>query len=144
MSFAVGHRLSYITGREFPMLENSKAFSGFAVPDVAAARTFYGETLGLNVSEQNDLLVLHLAGDRDTIIYPKPDHVPATYTILNFPVEDIDAAVDELTARGVTFLRYDGFDQDERGIARGRAAGQGPDIAWFTDPAGNILSVLSE
>lgn len=124
------------------MFANSKAFSGFAVDDVAAAKTFYGETLGVAVSEQNDLLTLHLAGDRDTLVYPKPDHVPATYTILNFPVDDIDAAVDELTARGVTFLRYDGFEQDEKGIARGRAAGRGPDIAWFTDPAGNILSVL--
>jgi len=124
------------------MLENSTAFSGFAVDDLAAAQTFYGETLGLKVSEQNGLLTLHLAGDRDTIVYPKPDHVPATYTILNFPVDDIDAAVDELTARGVTFLRYDGFDQGENGVVRGRALGQGPDIAWFTDPAGNILSVL--
>lgn len=125
------------------MLENSKAFSGFAVNDLAAARQFYGETLGLNVSEQNGLLTLHLAGDRATLVYPKPGHVPATYTILNFPVEDIDAAVDELTSRGVEFLRYEGFDQDDKGIARGRAKGQGPDIAWFTDPAGNILSVLN-
>jgi len=124
------------------MLENSKAFSGFAVDDVAAAKTFYGDTLGLKVSEQNGLLTLHLAGDRDTIIYPKPDHVPATYTILNFPVEDIDAAVDELVERDVTLLRYDGFDQDDNGVLRGRAQSQGPDIAWFTDPAGNILSVL--
>jgi catechol 2,3-dioxygenase-like lactoylglutathione lyase family enzyme len=127
------------------MLENSKAFSGFAVDDIAAAKTFYGETLGLKVSEQNGLLTLHLsssAGDRDTITYPKPDHVPATYTILNFPVDDIDAAVDELTERGVTFLRYETMGQDEKGVARGVAAGQGPDIAWFTDPAGNILSVL--
>lgn len=124
------------------MLENSKAFSGFAVEDLAVAQTFYGETLGLSVSEQNGLLTLHLADDRDTLVYPKPDHVPATYTILNFPVDDIDAVVDELTERGVTFLRYDDFDQDEKGIGRGRAAGKGPDIAWFTDPAGNILSVL--
>ena len=124
------------------MLENSKAFSGFAVDDVAAAKTFYGDTLGLKVSEQNGLLTLHLAGDRDTIIYPKPDHVPATYTILNFPVEDIDAAVDELVERDVTLLRYDGFEQDDNGVLRGRAQSQGPDIAWFTDPAGNILSVL--
>jgi predicted enzyme related to lactoylglutathione lyase len=121
------------------MFANSKAFSGFAVDDVAAAKTFYGETLGVSVSEQNGLLTLHLAGDRDTLVYPKPDHVPATYTILNFPVDDIDAAVDELTRRGVTLLRYDGFDQDDKGIMRGN----GPDIAWFTDPAGNILSVLN-
>lgn len=122
------------------MLENSKAFSGFAVPDLDAARKFYGETLGLRVSEQNGLLNLHLAGGRDVLVYPKPDHVPATYTILNFPVDDIDSAVDELTGRGVTFQRYDGIDQDEKGIARQA----GPPIAWFTDPAGNILSVLQE
>jgi catechol 2,3-dioxygenase-like lactoylglutathione lyase family enzyme len=122
------------------MLENSKAFSGFAVPDLDVAKKFYGETLGLQVSEQNGLLSLHLAGGRDVLIYPKPDHVPATYTILNFPVDDIDAAVDALTARGVTFQRYDGIDQDEKGIARG----VGPYIAWFTDPAGNVLSVLQE
>jgi catechol 2,3-dioxygenase-like lactoylglutathione lyase family enzyme len=122
------------------MLENSKAFSGFAVPDLDAAKKFYGETLGLQVSEQNGLLSLHLAGGRDVLIYPKPDYVPATYTILNFPVDDIDAAVDALTARGVTFQRYDGIDQDEKGIARG----VGPYIAWFTDPAGNVLSVLQE
>jgi hypothetical protein len=86
------------------------------------------------------LLTLHIAGDRDTLVYEKPDHTPATYTILNFPVDDIDKAVDELSARGVRFERYDGFDQDEKGIARG----EGPYIAWFTDPAGNVLSVLQE
>jgi len=120
------------------MLANSKAFSGFAVGDLEQARRFYGDVLGLKTTEENDMLTLHLAGDRDTLIYPKPDFEPATYTILNFPVDDIDRAVDELSARGVTFERYDGFDQDEKGIARG----QGPDIAWFKDPAGNILSVL--
>jgi len=120
------------------MFENSKAFSGFAVDDLEAAKKFYGETLGLKVSEQNGLLTLHLAGDRDTLAYPKPGHVPAQYTILNFPVDDIDAAVDELTSRGVTFERYEGFDQDDKGVMRGN----GPDIAWFKDPAGNILSVL--
>jgi catechol 2,3-dioxygenase-like lactoylglutathione lyase family enzyme len=122
------------------MFENSKAFSGFAVNDLEAAKKFYGETLGLNVSEQNGLLTLHLAGSRDTLVYPKPDHAPATYTILNFPVDDIDAAVDELTRRGVTFERYEGIDQDGKGIARSI----GPAIAWFTDPAGNIMSVLQE
>jgi hypothetical protein len=91
------------------------------------------------VSEEGEILTLHLAGDRDTLVYPKPDFTPATYTILNFPVEDIETAVDELTARGVQFERYDGFDQDERGISR---AENGPLIAWFRDPAGNILSVL--
>jgi hypothetical protein len=94
------------------------------------------------VSEENGLLTLHLGGDTNVFVYPKDGHVPATYTILNFPVEDIDKTVDELVARGVTFQRYEGFQQDERGIARGFASGQGPDIAWFTDPAGNILSVL--
>jgi catechol 2,3-dioxygenase-like lactoylglutathione lyase family enzyme len=106
------------------MLANSKAFSGFAVKDLEEARAFYGDTLGLETSEENGLLTLHLAGDRATI--------------LNFPVPDIGAAVDGLVARGVEFERYDGFEQDEKGIAR---AG-GPPIAWFTDPSGNILSVL--
>ena len=129
------------------MLESSKAFSGFAVDDLAAAERFYGETLGLNVEvldEANGLMSLHLAGDRDTIIYRKSDYAPATYTILNFPVEDIDAAVDELSDRGVRLERYDGFPQDEKGVMRGIAANRGPDIAWFKDPAGNILSVLQE
>jgi catechol 2,3-dioxygenase-like lactoylglutathione lyase family enzyme len=120
------------------MLEYSKAFSGFAVDDMDKARRFYGETLGIQTSEDNDLMTLHLAEDREVLVYPKPDHTPATYTILNFPVDDIDAAVDELAARGVSFERYDGFGQDEKGIARE----EGPDIAWFKDPAGNILSVL--
>jgi catechol 2,3-dioxygenase-like lactoylglutathione lyase family enzyme len=126
------------------MLANSKAYSGFAVDDMPRAEAFYGNTLGLNTSRQADLLVLHLAGDRATLVYPKPDLEPGNYTILNFPVEDIDAAVDGLSSRGVTFERYDGFDQDEKGILRGLASGQGPDIAWFKDPAGNILSVLKE
>jgi predicted enzyme related to lactoylglutathione lyase len=122
------------------MFTETKAFSGFAVPDIAAAKAFYGDTLGINVSEDHGLLTLHLAGDRPTLVYPKPDHVPASYTILNFPVDDIDAAVDELVARGVETLRYEGMEQDDRGIMR---AG-GPYIAWFTDPAGNVLSVLQE
>jgi catechol 2,3-dioxygenase-like lactoylglutathione lyase family enzyme len=117
----------------------TKAFSGFAVPDLAEARAFYEGTLGLRVSEDHDLLTLHLAGDRDTLVYPKPDHVPATYTILNFPVEDVEAAIDTLRERGVQFERYDGMEQDERGISLDP---NGPRIAWFTDPAGNILSVL--
>ena len=124
------------------MLADSKAFSGFAVPDVEAARKFYGDTLGLKVSEENmgpvTLLTLHLAGERPTMIYPKPDFEPASSTILNFPVDDVEVAVDELSARGVQFEQYDGFDQDEKGISRGN----GPDIAWFKDPAGNVLSVL--
>ncbi len=124
------------------MLADSKAFSGFAVPDTEVARDFYRDKLGLDVTEHEEgglpLLTLNLAGDRPTMIYPKPDFQPATYTILNFPVDDVEAAVDELSARGVQFEQYEGFDQDEKGIARG----QGPDIAWFTDPAGNILAVL--
>jgi catechol 2,3-dioxygenase-like lactoylglutathione lyase family enzyme len=123
------------------MFENTKAFSGFAVPDVEAARAFYGDTLGIRTSVDHGLLTLHLdGGDRPTIVYPKPDHVPATYTILNFPVDDIDAAVAALAERGVATLRYDGMPQDERGIMREG----GPYIAWFADPAGNVLSVLQE
>jgi predicted enzyme related to lactoylglutathione lyase len=122
------------------MLENSKAYSGYAVDDVDKALEFYGETLGLKTSlldEENGLIELDLGGDRSVLIYRKPDFVPATYTILNFPVDDVDKTVDELTARGISFERYEGFDQDEKGIFRG----PGPTIAWFTDPAGNILAV---
>jgi len=125
------------------MFANTKAYSGFAVDDLEKARKFYGETLGLNtsvISEEGGVISLDLAGGRGTIIYQKPDFVPATYTILNFPVDDIDEAVDELAARGVRFERYDGFEQDEKGISRD----QGPYIAWFKDPAGNVLSVLQE
>jgi catechol 2,3-dioxygenase-like lactoylglutathione lyase family enzyme len=124
------------------MLANAKAFSGFAVDDLAKAREFYGETLGLKVSvqDENHLLSLNLAGGRDTLVYVKPDLMPANYTILNFQVDDVDEVVDGLAARGVRFEKYEGFDQDEKGIARGN----GPDIAWFKDPAGNILSVLTE
>ena len=122
------------------MFGDTKAFSGFAVDDLERARRFYGETLGLKTSEDHGLLTLHIAGDRPTLVYPKPDHTPADYTILNFPVDDIEKAVDELVARGVTFERYEGTDQDEKGIARQ----MGPYIAWFKDPAGNILSVLQQ
>ena len=120
------------------MFTDTKAFSGFSVDDIPKAKEFYSQTLGLRVSEQNGMLELHIEGGRDTLVYPKPDHAPATYTILNFPVDDIDAAVDELTRRGVRFERYPGADQDDKGIHRG----QGPLIAWFKDPAGNILSVI--
>ena len=121
------------------MFADTKAFSGFAVPDIEEARRFYGDTLGIRVTEEHGLLTLHLAGgDRPTLIYPKPDHEPAGYTILNFPVEDVEQAVDALTERGVTMERYEAFGQDEKGIMRG----EGPDIAWFKDPAGNVLSVL--
>jgi catechol 2,3-dioxygenase-like lactoylglutathione lyase family enzyme len=122
------------------MFGTTKAFSGFSVNDIAAAKAFYGDTLGLRVSEDHGMLTLHIAGDRDILVYPKPNHTPASYTILNFPVDDIDRAVDELVERGVTFERYEGMGQDGRGINR---AG-GPPIAWFTDPAGNILSVLQQ
>jgi catechol 2,3-dioxygenase-like lactoylglutathione lyase family enzyme len=120
------------------MLEHSRAYSGFSVNDIQQAKQFYGETLGLRVSEQNGMLTLHIAGDRDTLAYPKEDHTPATFTILNFPVDDVDRTVGELTERGVRFERYEGFDQDEKGVFRGG----GPLIAWFKDPAGNILSVI--
>ncbi len=123
------------------MFGTTKAFSSFSVNDIVAAKTFYGEVLGLRVSEEHGMLTLHLAGGRDILVYPKPDHTPASFTILNFPVGDIDRAVDDLSERGVRFERYDGFEQDEKGIQRGDG---GPAIAWFTDPAGNVLSVLQE
>lgn len=123
------------------MLTDSKAFSGFAVPDIAAARAFYGDTLGLRTTEQNGLLLLTVGGGQTVLVYPKPDHQPAVFTILNFPVDDLEGAVDELTGRGVRFERYEGFNQDERGISRDPG---GPPIAWFRDPAGNILSVLQD
>jgi predicted enzyme related to lactoylglutathione lyase len=125
------------------MFANTKATNGFAVDDVGAAKRFYEETLGLGfntLSEEHSVASIQLAGGRDTIVYAKPDFVPATYTILNFEVDDIDAAVDELAAKGISCERYEGFEQDEKGIARG----PGPSIAWFKDPAGNILSVLQQ
>jgi catechol 2,3-dioxygenase-like lactoylglutathione lyase family enzyme len=122
------------------MFANTQAFSGFAVPDLQEAERFYGDTLGIDVTrgEMGDL-TLKLAGGRDTFIYEKPDFVPATYTIRNFVVDDVDEAVVDLTDKGIQFEQYDEFDQDEKGVARGN---QGPAIAWFKDPAGNILSVL--
>ena len=124
-------------------LRESQAFSGFSVDDPAAARSFYADTLGLDVTvvdESMGLMSLDLAGGGTVMIYAKPTHQPASYTVLNFPVADVEKAVDALAADGVSFERYDGFDQDERGISRG----PGPLIAWFTDPAGNVLSVLEE
>jgi catechol 2,3-dioxygenase-like lactoylglutathione lyase family enzyme len=120
------------------MFSNTKAFSGFAVDDVEKAREFYEGTLGVKVTEENGMLTLHIAGDRPILVYPRPDHTPADYTILNFPVDDVERAVDELTARGVPLERYEGFEQDDKGIFRG----EGPLIAWFKDPAGNVLSVI--
>lgn len=125
------------------MFANARATNGFAVDDVEAAKRFYGETLEIGISELSEefgLISLQLPGGRDTLVYEKADFVPATYTILNFEVDDVDAAVDELGSKGVSFERYDEFDQDEKGIARG----PGPSIAWFKDPAGNILSVLQQ
>jgi predicted enzyme related to lactoylglutathione lyase len=123
------------------MLKDSHAFSGFSVNSSEEAERFYGEMLGLDVEENAMGLTLHIAGGNDIFVYPKDDHQPATYTILNFPVDDIDAAVNELAAKGIEFIQYPDMT-DEKGIARGKAAGQGPDIAWFKDPAGNFLSVL--
>jgi len=126
------------------MLENAKAFSGFSVNDLAAAKSFYTEKLGLQVDEDQMGLHIKISGNAPIFVYPKVDHTPATYTILNFIVEDIDKAVDELTAKGVAFEHYEMPPTDEKGIARGKAANMGPDIAWFKDPAGNILSVLQD
>lgn len=125
------------------MFANTKATNGFAVDDIEAAKRFYEDSLGLSfttLSEEHGVASIQLAGGRDTVVYLKPDFVPATYTILNFEVDDINAAVDELANKGVSCERYEGFDQDEKGIARG----PGPSIAWFKDPAGNILSVLQQ
>ena len=120
------------------MLGESKAFSGFAVDDMEKAKAFYEDVLGLKTSEEHGLMTLHLAGDRPTLVYPKPDHEPATYTVLNFPVDDIDAAVEALMERGVAFEIYEESGQDEKGVMRQ----YGPPIAWFRDPAGNILSII--
>lgn len=120
------------------MFRDSRAYSGFSTNDIDASRAFYEGTLGLEVTDENGMLSLRLAGGGRVLIYPKPDHVPAAFTVLNFPVGDIDAAVDRLAAAGVAFERYEGFEQDARGIMRGF----GPPIAWFKDPAGNILAVL--
>ena len=125
------------------MLPTTHAYSSFAAKDIAAEKQFYNKTLGIDVGELYDggLLELRLGGDKRVLIYSKDDFVPATYTVLNFPVPDVDAAVDELVRSGVEMARFDGFDQDEKGIARGD---EGPTIAWFRDPAGNILAVHSD
>jgi len=128
------------------MLKDSYAFSGFSTNDIAKTKDFYANTLGLNVEElpaPMEMHRLHFASGGSVIIYPKQDHQPATFTVLNFPVANIDDAVDELAGKGVVFEQYDGMT-DEKGIARGLSANRGPDIAWFKDPAGNILSVLQD
>ncbi|MFL5725847.1 MAG: VOC family protein [Chloroflexota bacterium] len=119
-------------------IKDNPAFSGFSATDIAAERAFYAETLGVEATEDHGMLNLALAGGQRVLVYPKPDHQPATFTVLNFEVDDIDAAVDELTAKGVTFERYEGLGQDAKGIAREYP----PPIAWFKDPAGNILSLI--
>lgn len=129
------------------MLKESQAFSGFSVNDLSAAKKFYGDTLGLSVDDGPMGLQIRLGGGKVVFAYSKEDHVPAIYTILNFPVDDIETAVEELTGKGVTFESYDfgnGAKTDGKGVMRGLAANMGPDIAWFKDPAGNILSVLEQ
>lgn len=125
------------------MFKNSKAFSSYSVKDIVAAESFYQDKLGLDVEEDDmGILAIHLPSGGEVILYPKPNHLPATFTVLNFPVDDIDKAVDELISKGVTFEQYSGeIKTDEKGICR---EGGGPLIAWFKDPAGNILSVLQE
>ncbi len=124
------------------MFKPKTAFSGFSVNDLAKAKAFYTQTLGLQVVEEGVGLRLHLPGGGTAFAYPKDDHQPATFTLLDFVVDDIDEAVDELKSRGVSFERYAGMSQDEKGIMRGISQNMGPDIAWFKDPAGNTLAVL--
>jgi len=128
------------------MFDSARAFSSFSVDDMAEARRFYGETLGLQVSEEGQMgfLTVQLGPGNAVMLYGKENHEPASYTVLNFPVDDIDAAVEELIGRGVRMQRYEGFGQDEKGIARPEDSSYGPPIAWFTDPAGNVLAVLEE
>jgi len=125
------------------MFKDTKAFSGFSVDNLDAAKKFYNETLGIMITEEHGMFTLHLGTGGEVLVYSKEaGHQPATYTVLNFPVENIDAAADELVAKGITFEIYEDAHQDDKGIARGKAANMGPDIAWFKDPAGNILSIL--
>jgi predicted enzyme related to lactoylglutathione lyase len=130
------------------MFKNAPAFSSFSVNDLARAKDFYGEALGLEVEEDTAMAVLrlHLADGGKVMIYPKDNHEPATYTVLNFVVKDIDKAVDAISAKGVPFEHYDQgmLKTDEKGIARGKKSGMGPDIAWFRDPAGNIIGVFED
>jgi predicted enzyme related to lactoylglutathione lyase len=135
------HRAELLEAQGMTPLGASEAFGGFAVDDLDVAERFYRDTLGLQVTRADGFIWLHLPGGRDVLIYPKQDHTPATFTVLNFPVDDVERTVADLTRRGIAFERYDGFDQDEHGIER---SGGGPPIAWFTDPAGNVLSVLEQ
>ena len=125
------------------MFKDTHAFSGFSVDDMERAKKFYSQTLGLEMEEADGMMHLKIAGGNPLFVYSKPDHTPASYTILNFPVDDIDKAVEELSVKGVEFERYEDMT-DEKGIARGLSQQRGPDIAWFKDPAGNILSVLQD
>jgi catechol 2,3-dioxygenase-like lactoylglutathione lyase family enzyme len=130
------------------MFKDIQAFSGYSISDPEATRTFYGNVLGMDIGLVEGMgdfgaLELRIAGGRPVLLYPKPDHQPSTYTVLNFPVDDINKVVDELADKGIETLRYDGgIKQDEKGIARGISANMGPDIAWITDPSGNILAIL--
>ena len=129
------------------MLKDSQAFSGFSVKDLAAAKAFYVDVLGLEVEENWMGLKVKTKGNNDLFVYPKDDHQPATYTVLNFEVADIDKAVEALAAKGVKFEQYDlgnGAKTDEKGVMRGKESNMGPDIAWFKDPSGNIFSVICE
>ncbi|MEK7572142.1 MAG: VOC family protein [Patescibacteria group bacterium] len=127
------------------MFHDTKAFSGFSVNDIHKAKAFYEKILAIELVEIPQGLELHISGSTPIFVYPKPNHVPATFTILNFPVDNIDQTVDELIKLGVQFEHYDGeMKTDEKGILRGLSVGMGPDIAWFKDPAGNILSVLQD
>ncbi len=129
------------------MFKNAKNFSSFAVDDIKKAKEFYSQTLGVEVSDvegMQGLIELNLVGGNKVMVYEKEDYAPATFTVLNFLVDDIDKAADELIKQGVQFEKYEGFGQDEKGIGRGKSAGKGPDIAWFKDPAGNILSILEK
>jgi len=129
------------------MFKGSKAFTSFSVNDISKAKDFYGKTLGLDVEEIKEmkgLLILNIADENKIMIYHRPNHTPAAYTVLNFPVDNIDKAIDELTSKRIKLERYKEMDQDEKGILRGKSLNKGPDIAWFTDPAGNILSIIQE
>jgi catechol 2,3-dioxygenase-like lactoylglutathione lyase family enzyme len=126
------------------VFENSQPFSGFSVDDIEAARRFYSDVLEQEVSDTNGMLQLQIRPDVAVLVYPSETHRPGSFTVLNFPVDDIDAAVEHLSSRGVRFERYEGMPQDDKGVLRGLANDRGPDIAWFTDPAGNVLSILQQ